>query len=157
MRAAVALLVALAPMAAVWAQSRDLRWVAGGTTAQPLLAFAAASGAGEVLRLSCAGDGTRVVVFTRGTPRGLAPDAENFQTRVNLFLGRTEYSLGGVGTPLADGTSRVDALLPDVPGFFAALAGQGRLVAVTFAGRTTAPAPDAGLVDGFRTACAALG
>lgn len=153
-RLALAIALAAAPVAN--AQTRGFQWEAGSAPTPPMLRFAVPDGGPEALRLSCATDGTRVVVIARGTPRGLAGDAREFPTRVNLFLGRTEYSLGGVGTRLADGNSQVEALLPDVNGFFAALARQGRLVAVTFAGRTKAPAPAADLVAGFRAACDAL-
>lgn len=157
MRLTIALLLALVPAAGLSAQPRDFRWVANDAPGRPALSFGAPTSDAEALRLSCASDGTRVVVMARGTPRGLPADADNFPTRVNLFLGRTEYSLGGIGTRLPDGNSRVEALLPDVPAFFTALARQGRLVAVTFAGRTKAPAPDAALVSSFREACAAAG
>jgi hypothetical protein len=150
---AVLLLGAAAPGVA---STRDFRWMAGTSLQAPELIFGAEDGARQAFRLSCGADGTRISVFARGTPRGLPADAESFPSRINLFLGRTEYSLGGQGTRLADGNSRLDALLPDALAFFQAMARQGRLVAVTFAGRTKAPAPEPQLVASFREACAAL-
>lgn len=138
------------------ASTRGFEWTRVTPAATPQLRFGAAGEDREAFRLSCGADGTRILVFVRGAPRGLPAGISTFDTRINLFLGRTEYSLGGQGTRLADGNSRLEALLADVPGFFQALARQGRLVAVTFAGRTKAPAPDEALVAAFRADCAAL-
>lgn len=151
----VALLLVSAA-APVVASTRDFRWMAGTSAEAPELVFGAENRERVAFRLSCGADGTRVSVVARGVPRGLSADAATFPSRINLFLGRTEYSLGGQGTRLPDGNSQLEALLPDALAFFDALSRQGRLVAVTFAGRTKAPAPEASLAAGFREACAAL-
>jgi hypothetical protein len=91
----------------------------------------------------------------RGAPRGPAAGAATFPSWLALFLGRAEWSLAAEGTRLPDGTSRVEAPVPDAAKLFSAMYRQGRLVAVTFAGRTMAPAPDPDLVARFRAACAA--
>ncbi|WP_448580536.1 hypothetical protein [Thermaurantiacus sp.] len=148
----LAMALALPPAGA---SARDVHWSRIDPATRPEIGFGTAGGQDSV-RLSCAADGTRIILFVRGAPRGLPAGIAVFETRVSLFLGRTEYSLGGQGTRMADGNSRVEALLPDVPGFFEALARQGRLVAVTFAGRTRAPAPEESLVAAFRSDCAAL-
>lgn len=125
--------------------------------ATPTLMFGTLLSGESLFRLSCDGAGTRLATFVNGVPRGVTADAESFPTRLRLFLGRTEYDLGATGTPLAGGGSMVESLLPDPDAFFAALGAQGRLVAVTFAGRTKAPAPATEMVAGFRTRCAARG
>lgn len=121
-----------------------------------VLNFGADGAADPVFRLSCAADGTRLAVFVPRLPRGTAADAPAFPTRLRLFFGRTETDLGGVATPLGNGSARVEALLPDPAAFFTALERQGRLVAVTHAGRTKAPAPSAEQAEPFRRACGAI-
>jgi hypothetical protein len=150
---AVALLAATAGAA----QTRGFVWTAGEAPGEAELRFASPDGARQAFRLACDSRGTRIAVFVRGTPRNLPADSETFESRIQLFLGRTEYSLGGTGTRLADGNSRVEALMREpVSAFFDAMARQGRLTVVHFAGRTKAPAPDEALVSGFRAACSAL-
>jgi hypothetical protein len=135
------------------AQTRGFVWT-GEDTPAPVLRFGAPGGSGQAFRISCDASGTRLVVFTRGIPRSLPADSQTFETRLKLFLGRTEFSLGGLGSRTEDGNSRVEALLPEPTGpLFEAMARQGRLTVVHFAGRTKAPAPEADMVARFRAAC----
>lgn len=132
-------------------------WIPVAGRERPTLMFGVPDSGFADFSLECDAGGTRLVAFVRGTPRGVAPGGASFPTRLRLFLGRTEYDLGATGTPLDDDGSMVEALLPDPDAFFAALTAQGRLVAVTFAGRNAAPAPAADIIAEFRRRCAANG
>jgi len=122
----------------------------------PVLAFGSAETGTLSHRLSCNADGTRLVTWARGVPRGTAADAVPFPTRLRIFLGRTELDLGATATPAQGTATMVEAALPDPAAFFAALKDNGRLVTVTFAGRTMAPVPATDLVDSFQRQCAGL-
>lgn len=151
-------LVALLALAACATPDRaPFAWIPVEGRANPTLMFGVPESDNVAFRLECDGAGTRLATFVTGVPRGVTADAESFPTRLRLFLGRTEYDLGATGTPLAGGGSMVESLLPDPDAFFAALGAQGRLVAVTFAGRAKAPAPATEMVASFRTRCAARG
>lgn len=147
------LMAAMALASGAAAQTRGFTWSAEEAPT-PALRFGAPEGAAQAFRISCDASGTRLVVFTRGVPRNLPAESQTFESRLKLFLGRTEFSLGGLGSRTGDGNSRVEALLPEPTGsLFEAMARQGRLTVVHFAGRTKAPAPEADLVARFRAAC----
>lgn len=137
------------------AQPHRARWTVEPDASPPVLQFGPPDGGRGTLRFSCTADGTRLSITVRGAPRGPAAGAASFPTRLTLFLGGAEWSLSAEGTRLPDRTSRVEAPVPDMAELFSAMSRQGRLVAVTFAGRTMAPAPDPDLVARFRAACAA--
>lgn len=122
----------------------------------PTLLFGSADADSVTHRLSCNADGTRLVTWAPGVPRGTAADAGPFTTRLRVFLGRTELDLGATATPTPGARTMVEAALPDPAAFFSALKANGRLVTVTFAGRTMAPVPAAELVDSFQQQCAGV-
>ncbi len=126
------------------------------TSVLPTLAFGSADSDSFSHRLSCNADGTRLVTWVRGLPRGTAADSAPFPTRMRVFLGRTELDLGATATPTPGALTMVEAAVPDPSAFFTALKANGRLVTVTFAGRTMAPVPAAGLVDSFQQQCAGI-
>lgn len=114
--------------------------------------------------MECDFGGTRLAVFVPGVPRGVPleeyqrvplKEDQQFPAQLRLFFGNREVSMGAIGTVDVNGDSTIEAILPDPDRFFADLAQQGRLVAVTFAGRTKAPAPAADLISDFRRKCPA--
>lgn len=135
----------------------DFQWLQVAGRDHPTLMFGEPESDNVAFRLECDPAGTRLAAFVPGMPRGVTAGNATFPTRLRLFLGSTEYDLGAVGTPLDDGDSMVEALLPDPNGFFAALTAQGRLVAVTFAGRTKAPAPSGDMIATFGARCSGRG
>lgn len=136
------------------ARPRGLAWTLVNTAAVPTLRCAGPDCMPETFRISCAPAGLRLEVVTRSVPRGVARDAQTFPSRVSLFLGQTELSLGGIATRCPEGGSRVEVPVPRDIDLLAEVARQGRLVAVTFAGRTDAPPPPPELAAAFRAACA---
>jgi len=122
----------------------------------PTLAFGSSGADEPTHRLSCNAAGTRLVTWARGVPRGTAADSAPFPSRLRVFLGRTELDLGATATPTPGALTMVEAALPDPTAFFVALKANGRLVTVTFAGRTMAPVPAADLVDSFQQQCEGL-
>lgn len=135
--------------------SEPLGWSLSSAPA-PVLAFGSAGSESPTHRLSCNADGTRLVTWAAGVPRGTAAAAGPFPTRLRVFLGRIELDLGATATPTQGARTIVEAALPDPAGFFDALKANGRFVTVTFAGRTMAPVPAADLVDSFKQACSGL-
>ncbi len=154
---AAPLLGLLALAACATPDGADLQWLQVTGRANPTLMFGAAESDNFAFRLECDTAGTRLATFVPGVPRGVTAQDTEFQTRLRLFLGRTEVDLGATGTAMAAGGSMVEAPLPDPDAFFAALAAQNRLVAVTFAGRNKAPAPTTDMIATFRTRCLARG
>lgn len=153
-----AMLLALLTLGACATTGRPIStWMPAEGSTNPTLMFGMPESDNVVFRLECSASGTRLATFVAGVPRAVTAQTESFSTRLRLFLGRTEYDLGATGTALADGNSMVEAQLPDPDAFFAALMRQGRLVAITFAGRTKAPAPASEMVAAFRTGCASRG
>jgi hypothetical protein len=142
-------------VACTTATSQAPEWALAQSPA-PVLAFGSAESGTLSHRLSCNAAGTRLVTWARGVPRGTDAGAGSFPTRLRIFLGRTELDLGATATPAEGGPTMVEAALPDPAAFFNALKANGRLVTVTFAGRTMAPVPAADLVDSFQQQCAGL-
>jgi hypothetical protein len=136
-------------------QIADMAWTAPNQASRTIC-FGPASGDGETVRLACDATGTRLAIVVPWLPRGTAADASPFATRLRAFLGCTASDLGGMETPLGDGGARVEALLPDPAAFFATTAGRGRLVAVSYTGRTRGPALADDMVRAFRQACPAV-
>lgn len=131
------------------AQSSGWALEAGTGTAVLSHGKAGTSGA---FRLEC-NDGQSVfTTWARRAPRN-AGDGE-MASAVRIFQGRTEIVYSGTGRPEAGGTFRIDAPIRDAGALLEGARRNGRLVVVTHAGRSTAPAPDQTTSEKFVAACA---
>lgn len=102
-------------------------------------------------RLDCSGGKMSLSTWTSRLPRNVTEG--EFGTRMSVFQGNREISLGGTGRVLAGGGARLDALVANRQSFLEGMGRNSRLVVVTFAGRNTAPAPDAETLKAFSEAC----
>jgi hypothetical protein len=102
-------------------------------------------------RLDCSGGKMSLSTWTSRLPRNVTEG--EFPTRMSVFQGNREISLGGNGRVLAGGGTRLDALVANRQSFLEGMGRNSRLVVVTFAGRNTAPAPDAETLKAFSEAC----
>lgn len=143
---AAALLLAAAP-----ALSQQPGWVLEAGTGAAILSHGAADTPGA-FRLQCGGANSMFTTWTRNPPRN-AGDGE-FATAISIFQGRTEITYAGTGQPGREGSSRIDAPVRDAAALLDGARRNGRLVVVTHAGRSTAPAPEQALIDQFGLACA---
>ena len=143
---AAALLLASTP-----ALAQTEGWTLEAGTGTAILSHGAADAPGA-FRFECNGANTMFTTWTRNPPRNVG-DAE-YATSVSFFLGRTERAYAGTGRPGGNGSSRIDAPITDAPTLLDSARRNGRLVVVTHAGRSTAPAPAQADVDKFGLACA---
>lgn len=102
-------------------------------------------------RLDCSSGKMSLSTWTSRLPRNVT-DGE-FPTRLSVFQGNREIVLGGTGRVLAAGGTRLDALVAARDSFLQGMGRNSRFVVVTFAGRTTAPAPDTAILAAFSEAC----
>lgn len=144
--AAALLALATAPVSA-----QSPGWVLEAGTGTAILSHGAADTPGA-FRLECSGAQSMFTTWTRNPPRN-AGDGE-FPTSISIFQGRTEIAYGGTGRPGLLGSSRIDAPVRDAAALLDGARRNGRLVVVTHAGRSTAPAPEQALIDKFGLACA---
>lgn len=107
--------------------------------------------AATAFRLDCSGGKMSLSTWTSRLPRNVTEG--EFPTRMSVFQGNREIVLGGNGRVLASGGARLDALVADRSAFLSGMGRNSRLVVVTFAGRNTAPAPDAETLTAFTEAC----
>jgi hypothetical protein len=121
----------------------------GGTTAAAMM-FGKADTAGA-FRLDCSGGRMRLSTWTSRLPRNVTEG--EFPTRLSVFQGKREIVLGGTGSVRPAGGARLDALVADRAAFLTGMGRNRRFVVVTFAGRSTAPAPDATTLAAFSEAC----
>jgi hypothetical protein len=89
--------------------------------------------------------------WTSRLPRNVTEG--EFPTRMSVFQGNREIVLGGTGRVLANGGTRLDALVANRESFLQGMGRNNRFVVVTFAGRSTAPAPEAATLSEFTEAC----
>jgi hypothetical protein len=102
-------------------------------------------------RLDCSGGKMSLSTWTSRLPRNVTEG--EFPTRLSVFQGNREIVLGGTGRVLANGGTRLDALVENRQSFLQGMGRNSRLVVVTFAGRNTAPAPEADALKAFTEAC----
>lgn len=139
-----ALLLIAAPAAA------QSGWTTDIAPATAALQFGPADTANSV-RLDCSGGKMSLSTWTSRLPRNVTEG--EFPTRLSVFQGNREIVMGGTGRVLAAGGTRLDALVAARDSFLAGIGRNSRFVVVTFAGRTTAPAPDAATLAAFSEAC----
>ena len=108
----------------------------------------------NAFRLDCSGGKMSLSTWTSRLPRNITEG--EFGTRLSVFQGNREISLGGNGRVLPAGGTRLDALVANRQSFLEGMGRNSRLVVVTFAGRNTAPAPDAETLKAFSEACLKL-
>jgi hypothetical protein len=142
--AAPALLLLAAPAAAQSGWSVET----APTTAAMVIGQPGTVGA---FRLDCASGKMSISTWTSGLPRNVTEG--EFPTRLSVFQGNREIVLGGTGRVQPAGGTRIDALVANRQSFLEGMGRNSRLVVVTFAGRTTAPAPEATLLGQFSEAC----
>lgn len=145
---AAALFVATA--APALAQSAG--WVLEAGTGTAILSHGEAGTSGA-FRLECAGGQSVFTTWARRAPRN-AGDGE-MASAISIFQGNTEIVYAGTGRQQANGTFRIDVPIRDAGALMEGARRNGRLVVVTSAGRSTAPAPDQATSDKFGLACAA--
>jgi hypothetical protein len=143
-RLATALLLLAAPAAAQTGWSVE---TAPTTTAMVLGQPETAN----AFRLDCASGKMSISTWTSRLPRNVTEG--EFPTRLSVFQGNREIVLGGTGRVLPSGGTRIDALVANRQSFLEGMGRNSRLVVVTFAGRSTAPAPDAAQLGQFTEAC----
>ena len=143
-----ALLLAAAP-APTLAQSPG--WTLETGTGTAILSHGTPDTPGA-FRLQCGGGNSMFTTWTRNPPRN-AGDGE-FVTAISIFQGRTEITYAGTGRPGPQGSSQIDAPVRDAAALLDGARRNGRLVVVTHAGRSTAPAPEQAQIDQFGLACA---
>lgn len=148
---AAALLVATAAPALSQSSAQASGWALEAGTGTAILSHGAADTPGA-FRLQCGGGQSMFTTWTRNPPRN-AGDGE-FVTAISIFQGRTEITYAGTGQPGREGSSRIDAPIRDAAALLEGARRNGRLVVVTHAGRSTAPAPEQALIDQFGLACA---
>lgn len=102
-------------------------------------------------RLDCSAGKMSLSTWTSRLPRDITEG--EFPTRLSVFQGNREIVMGGTGRVLPAGGTRLDALVAARESFLAGMGRNSRFVVVTFAGRTTAPAPDAATLTAFSEAC----
>ena len=141
---ALAFLAASAPAAAQQGWRMDAR----DTTAALLFGKPETAGA---FRLDCSDGQMSLSTWTARSPRQVTEG--EFPTRLSVFQGNREIILGGTGRVIPAGGTRVDALVADRLAFLKGMGRNRRLVVVSFAGRATAPAPEAALLSDLRDAC----
>jgi hypothetical protein len=105
----------------------------------------------NAFRLDCSSGKMSLSTWTSRRPRNVTEG--EFPTRLSVFQGKTEIVLGGTGRVLPAGGTRIDALVANRESFLLGMGRNSRLVVVSFAGRATAPAPDAALLGEFTKAC----
>jgi hypothetical protein len=105
----------------------------------------------NAFRLDCSAGKMSLSTWTSRLPRNVTEG--EFPTRMSVFQGNREIVLGGTGRVLANGGTRLDALVANRQSFLEGMGRNSRLVVVTFAGRSTAPAPDADTLAAFSEAC----
>lgn len=143
---AAALLAAASPAAA-----QPSGWTLETGTGTATLSHGAADTPGA-FRLQCGGGQSMFTTWTRNPPRNTV-DAE-FTAAISIFQGSTEVIYAGTGRTGADGPTRIDAPIRDAAALLDSARRNGRLVVVTHAGRSTAPAPEQAQIDQFGLACA---
>ena len=131
--------------------SQSPGWVLEAGTGTAILSHGTADTPGA-FRLECSGAQSMFTTWTRNPPRNVGD--EEFATAISIFQGRTEIASGGTGRPGLQGSSRIDAPVRDAAALLDGARRNGRLVVVTHAGRSTAPAPEQALIDKFGLACA---
>jgi hypothetical protein len=102
-------------------------------------------------RLDCSGGKMSLSTWTSRLPRNVTEGA--FPTSLSVFQGNREIVLGGTGRVLPAGGTRLDALVAARDSFLQGMGRNSRFVVVTFAGRSTAPAPEAATLAAFSEAC----
>jgi hypothetical protein len=105
----------------------------------------------NAFRLDCSAGKMSLSTWTSRLPRNVTEG--EFPTRLSVFQGNREIVLGGTGRVLANGGTRLDALVANRQSFLEGMGRNSRLVVVTFAGRNTAPAPEAHTLNAFTEAC----
>lgn len=125
-------------------------WTVGTSAATAEMQFGKPDTA-ATFRLDCSGGTMRLSTWTARLPRNVTEG--EFPTRMSVFQGKREILLGGTGRILPAGGTRLDALVADRGAFLDGMGRNSRLVVVTFAGRTTAPAPDSDTLKAFSEAC----
>jgi hypothetical protein len=105
----------------------------------------------NAFRLDCSGGKMSLSTWTSRLPRNVTEG--EFPTRLSVFQGNREIVLGGNGRVLPSGGTRLDALVANRQSFLEGMGRNSRLVVVTFAGRNTAPAPEAETLKAFSEAC----
>jgi len=105
----------------------------------------------DAFRLDCSGGKMSLSTWTSRLPRNVTEG--EFPTRMSVFQGNREIVLGGTGRVLANGGTRLDALVANRESFLQGMGRNNRFVVVTFAGRSTAPAPEAATLSEFTEAC----
>jgi hypothetical protein len=105
----------------------------------------------NAFRLDCSGGKMSLSTWTSRLPRNVTEG--EFPTRLSVFQGNREIVLGGTGRVLPAGGTRVDALVANRQSLLEGMGRNSRLVVVSFAGRATAPAPEAALLGQFTEAC----
>ncbi len=107
----------------------------------------------NAFRLDCAGGQMSLSTWTSRPPRNITEGA--FSTWLSVFQGKREILLDGTGRVLPAGGTRIDAQVGNRQSFLQRMGRNSRLVVITFAGRATAPAPEAALLGPFTEACLA--
>ncbi len=105
----------------------------------------------NAFRFDCSAGKMSISTWTSRLPRNITEG--EFPTRLSVFQGNTEIVLGGTGRVLPAGGTRIDALVGNRESLLQGMGRNSRLVVVSFAGRATAPAPDAMLLTEFTEAC----
>lgn len=143
----------LAPLLIAAPAAAQTGWTVQTTPTTAAMVFGKPETA-NAFRLDCSGGKMSLSTWTSRLPRNIT-DGE-FGTRLSVFQGNREISLGGNGRVLPAGGTRLDALVANRQSFLEGMGRNSRLVVVTFAGRTTAPAPDAETLKAFSEACLKL-
>lgn len=145
--AAILLLLVMGRTAAA-ATGTDWRIDTNGPAAS--LVFGEAETA-RAFRFDCNGGTMRLSTWTSRLPRNITEG--EFPARLSVFQGKREIVLGGKGRVLPAGGTHIEARVGNRQSFLERMGQNSRLVVVTFAGRSTAPAPDAELLGQFTEAC----
>ena len=128
-------------------------WVLDAGTGVATLSHGADGTTGAV-RFECAGGKNQFSTWVRKPPRNSTPGG--FSSQIRFFQSRNEIAMAATGT-VVEGKSvtRLDVALPDAAGVLHGAQANGRLVFVSYAGRTITPAPTSSEIDDFAAACAA--
>ncbi len=116
----------------------------------PRLAFGAEGRAGSA-SLGCEDGRATLSLWLRKPPKGV--EEGEFTTMVRFFQSRRSIAIEARGLAVANAPPRLDVAIADAAAFLAGVTANGRLVAVSYAGRTIQPLPDADQRAGFLQAC----
>lgn len=125
----------------------------GNAAAQ--LAFGPENRAGSAL-LQCREAGAQLSLWVSKAPHNT--EGEAFTTMVRIYQGRSmlevaAHSAASHKSDAPDAPTRLDLLLPDPAAFLAGAKRNGRLVMVSYAGRTMQPLPQEAAMAAFLAAC----